>query len=44
MWLCTAVASIAFPQRLDDRIDLVGRENKIAGDCGLAATRRLEVN
>jgi hypothetical protein len=35
---------LIFAQRLDDRIDLVSRENKIAGDRGLAATRRLEVN
>ena len=31
---------LIFPQRLDDRIYLGVRENEIAGDCGLAATRR----
>jgi len=33
-----------FPKRLDHGIDLVGRENKIARDCGLATTRRLEID
>src|SRR6516164_7703340 len=33
-----------FPQRFDDRVNLVPEQNKIARDGHLAASRRLEVN
>ena len=45
MWLWIAVTSMPFvAQRLDHRIDLVAGQHEVAGDGGLAAAGRLEVD